>query len=80
MPKQKKQRRPYYRTTRRDLVLNNIRPMRLAKGYKSQNALAKACGLPSQTINRLESFKLAWTYRSLSKIAQACNCQMRDLI
>lgn len=77
----RKQDKKYTRRVRGDvLVPNFIAEWRVYRGFQSQYALAKACGFPAKTINKLEAHTLAYTAHTLGVLAAVLKCHEGDLI
>lgn len=73
--------RPRSRMGRGDVLITNyIKEWRLFRGFETQRDLSRVCGLPSQTISRLEAHRLAYTPWSLQLLAKALKCHEGDLI
>ena len=81
-PKAKiKKHKPYWRESRGGVeVPNFIAEWRQFRHFETQVQLAKASGIPSQTISRLESGRMAYTFLTLQKLAKVLDCTEGDLV
>jgi transcriptional regulator with XRE-family HTH domain len=69
-----------YKTQRPATDDNHIRNWRLFRGFRTQNDLAKACGLSRPRISNLESGEQPYMQHHLDILANTLDCAPADLI